>query len=1124
MFSLDQLLDKHFARARVHNGKENAEQINSTQFKLVGNAIVAALGGCQKMFPKKKKKHITSRGTNPFATTHDQQHMITLTLTLNKDDSISSKIAILQPNQLQPPPTPSFSSILSSDPFPFALLAIQAKSHRRLIFKPQHTTRQSLLHDRNTSILAQHALSLKEYKEAKAREHRQRINALKADNVEEYLQLVVDSKNTKIQMLMRQTDECLRKLAARLNCPIITTTKQDDNSSSNDFENNNENTPTPPINNNNNDKNSKFAAQIKASNSVWNQLSFQTFANIQGQPSTLVGGQLRQYQMQGLQWLAELRHKGLNGILADEMGLGKTIQVIALICHIKEESNSSDEHRHLPFLIAMPASVVPNWEKEFAHWAPGLKVVSYNGSQDNRQTVYEQYLSGGRKGKKSGTGIGVNSGRAADVCLTTYELLMSNKEGKRSPLSRMQWSYIIVDEAHRLKNHNCKLNREMRHHYTSQHRLLLTGTPLSNALEELWTLLNFLMPDLFNSTDDFQTWFGRSSYDDDGGGDQAGDDDAAMLSQEEALLVTKRLHQVLRPFMLRRMKESVAGELQKYEEHLIPCHPSPYQQALFSLLQYQLVGEKENSGHNGGGGLEQKKGKKRAAAAPSVIITGTRVNNIMMEMRNISNHPFLSKLHPQGAEHIHLPFSHPLPHDLRLCSKLELLDRLLIKLYAAKHKVLIFSTMTRALDIIEDHLAWRGFPCSRLDGKTPTHERGDIVNHFNNNDNNDGGDHTSFAFLLSFKAGGVGLNLQAADTVIMYDPEWNPQIDAQAIARCHRIGQDKKVLVLRLLTLGTVEERVFKVAGDKKGLAEASITAGFFDGATTAAVREKYLLNLIANQQQQGPGIGGGGGGGGGGKEGDPSSSSKKPPVSTSSSSSCPTSPSISLSNQDINKLLARTDAELSLFAAEDVKLECNELAAWKRAIMNNKKEGEREKQLQKEKESSSHNYYSRIATGEDIAGLVHQAQQMATPKPEENLEDLGRGKRARLGVGAMKEPTTALGGKGKKVVKAEKGEAGEVVKEVPEEEEEENSTAIGPENLETKEKEEPKVKEVMEDEPKNDAKCMEEESPKDLKKILSPCPPQQQQQHVKKSGRLALKSKNNENGSQGGNKKQKTV
>jgi superfamily II DNA or RNA helicase len=783
----------------------------------------------------------------------------------------------------------------------------------------------------------------------------------------------------------------------------------------------------------------------------------------------------------------------------------------------------------------MPASVVPNWEKEFAHWAPGLKVVSYNGSQDNRQTVYEQYLSGVTKGKKSRTGIDVDSGRAADVCLTTYELLMSNKEGKRSPLSRMQWSYIIVDEAHRLKNHNCKLNREMRHHYTSQHRLLLTGTPLSNALEELWTLLNFLMPDLFNSTDDFQTWFGRSGNNDDDGGDKAADDDAAMLSQEEALLVTKRLHQVLRPFMLRRMKESVAGELQKYEEHMIPCYPSPYQQALFSLVQYQLVREKENSGNNCGGGdgdgLEQRKGKKRAAAAFPVMITGTRVNNIMMEMRNISNHPFLSKLHPQGAEHIHLPLSHPLPHDIRLCSKLELLDRLLIKLYAAKHKVLIFSTMTRALDIIEDHLAWRGFPCSRLDGNTPTHKRGDIVNQFNNNNNNnnDGGGHPSFAFLLSFRAGGVGLNLQAADTVIMYDPEWNPQIDAQAIARCHRIGQDKKVLVLRLLTLGTVEERVFKVAGDKKGLVDASITAGFFDGATTAAEREKYLLNLIATQQQQGPGIRGGGGG----KEGDPSSSSKEPPVSNAAASSSSTSSSThSLSNQDINKLLARTDAELALFAAEDVKLESNELAAWKHAIMNNKKEGEREEQQQqKEKESSSHNYYSRMATGEDIAGLVQQAQQMAAPKPEEKLEDFGRGKRARLGVGAMKEPITALGGggKGKKVVKAEKGKAGEVVEEVPEEEpkKEGNCTAIGPENVETKEKEKPKAKEVVEEEPKKgeenpDAKCTEEESPKDLKKV--PRPPPQQQQQVKKNRRLALKRKNNENGSQGGDKKQKTV
>lgn len=381
----------------------------------------------------------------------------------------------------------------------------------------------------------------------------------------------------------------------------------------------------------------------------------------------------------------------------------------------------------------------------------------------------------------------------------------------------------------RLKNSECKLNGSLRS-YTTRNRLLLTGTPLQNSLDELWALLNFLIPEMFNSAEDFQTWFGGALRRDDaptdssaatqqpGESDDQEDEDsadavhAALLSEEELLIVTNRLHQVLRPFMLRRLKDSVAGELPTKTEHVLRCKPSAYQAALFGAIQAQL-------------------------ATPG----GVRgVSNTLMELRNICNHPFISKVHVTGSE-AGLP-RHPLPAEVRLCSKLEVLDRVLLKLKATGHRVLIFCTMTRLLDVLEDYMDWRGLNYLRLDGTTKQEERGALVDSFNASGS------SAFAFLLSVRAGGVGLNLQSADSVIFYDTDWNPQMDAQAAARAHRIGQDKDVLVLRLLTEGTVEERITSVAAEKRGMADRSITGGFFDGKTGAAERQRYLLDLLKQE------------------------------------------------------------------------------------------------------------------------------------------------------------------------------------------------------------------------------------------------------------------------------------
>jgi len=382
----------------------------------------------------------------------------------------------------------------------------------------------------------------------------------------------------------------------------------------------------------------------------------------------------------------------------------------------------------------------------------------------------------------------------------------------------------VIDEGHRLKNAGCKLNGELRA-YKADHRLLITGTPLQNNLEELWSLLNFLMPGTFDSSDDFKVWFGgtmespgpRSVNDCHGPSDDVDSDDdavhAALLNEEEVLIVTNRLHQVLRPFILRRLKDAVVADLPAKVEHVIRCRPSAYQSALFSAVEEHL----------------SRKGGVRG------------VSNVLMELRCISNHPLISRLHPDGAEDS-LP-RHPMPAEIRLCGKLEVLDRLLLKLKAAGHRVLIFCTMTRLLDVLENYLEWRGLSYLRLDGSTKSSDRGALVAEFNAPNS------SAFTFLLSVRAGGVGLNLQSADTVIFYDTDWNPQMDAQAAARVHRLGQSRAVHVLRLVTEGSVEERVVAVAAEKRGVAEMSITAGFFDGKTGVAERQRFLLDLLREEE-----------------------------------------------------------------------------------------------------------------------------------------------------------------------------------------------------------------------------------------------------------------------------------
>ena len=246
------------------------------------------------------------------------------------------------------------------------------------------------------------------------------------------------------------------------------------------------------------------------------------------QSKMLVGGQLKPYQIHGLEWLVSLYNNNLNGILADEMGLGKTIQTIALIAHLIESKKSSG-----PSLIIVPLSTLSNWAAEFRRWAPEVTVIQYKGLPHVRKMLSQTIRT-----------------NRFNVLLTTYEYIMRD----RSTLSKVSWKYLIIDEGHRMKNHHCKLTQILNTHYSNApHRLLLTGTPLQNNLPELWALLNFILPTIFKSSTTFTDWFNAPFA--------TLPSEKVELNHEETLLIIRRLHKVLRPFLLRRLKEEVESQL-----------------------------------------------------------------------------------------------------------------------------------------------------------------------------------------------------------------------------------------------------------------------------------------------------------------------------------------------------------------------------------------------------------------------------------------------------------------------------------------------------------------------------------------------------------------------------------
>ncbi|GJJ14210.1 hypothetical protein Clacol_008472 [Clathrus columnatus] len=637
------------------------------------------------------------------------------------------------------------------------------------------------------------------------------------------------------------------------------------------------------------------------------------------QPEAITGAILKDYQLIGVQWLTTLFLNGINGILADEMGLGtclkclhptfyssklaKTLQTIAFLAHIPHTR---------PALVVCPLSVLHNWADEFTKFAPSIPTCVYHGTPAERAELRQTRLTPkfmqsfsqksvgkpspdaktkkGKSTKKSNTGKSnprkaaprrstkrstkveseesdssdseseseANHSNTPDtniypnniVVITTYEMIIRD----RQHLAKYQWNYIVVDEGHRLKNMDCKLIREIKK-YDSANRLILTGTPLQNNLTELWSLLNFILPDIFTDLDSFQEWFNISTAEN------------ALPTEQSAHIISK-LHDILKPFLLRRLKADV-DSLPPKKEYVLYAPLSERQRAVYdailngALRQFLIKGKQEKEKEaleevlKGGRGkrirkkvnykideeqneedwLEEASRKRETEkghedelnAGRSYLYHNTvkqvnsmKLQNTVMQLRKVCSHPFLFDW-PTDPKTMESVVNDEL---VNASGKMMILDRLLCELFRRGHKVLLFSQFTTMLDIIEEWAhSFKSWQTCRIDGSTSPMERRAEMNKFQNS--GDSPDAPKL-FLLSTRAGGLGITLTAADTVVFYDQDWNPQMDIQAQDRAHRIGQTKPVLIFRLVSAHTVETKIMQKANEKRQLEALVIAKGKF--------------------------------------------------------------------------------------------------------------------------------------------------------------------------------------------------------------------------------------------------------------------------------------------------------
>ncbi|XP_015913292.1 lymphoid-specific helicase [Parasteatoda tepidariorum] len=546
-------------------------------------------------------------------------------------------------------------------------------------------------------------------------------------------------------------------------------------------------------------------------------------------PILFYGGKMRNYQIEGYDWLKTLYEHGVNGILADEMGLGKTIQAIAFIAYLIEMKVAG------PFFICGPLSTLPNWYSEFKRFTPDIPVILYHGPRDDRD-----YLL-----RKIAKKVKVNESFSCfPVILTSYQIALIDAK----KLSEIDWKSITIDEAHRIKNFECRLVKALKTFHAG-HRLLLTGTPLQNNLDELWSLLNFILPEIFDDLKVFQSWFDINRLSKSGANNE-------IVAREQEKQIIYTIHQILTPFLLRRTKADVELQLPEKKEIIVYAPLTDLQKKYYTgVLNKTIANDLRPSKYFDPSevltkrrkpvkteyfGCENVINEKNIACKseeepwdPDTLDAklNLKLQNPMMCLRKICNHPFL-------INHPVVPVGEKL---VQASGKLLILDAMLAELKKRGHKVIIFTQFVSMLGILEDYCDLRKYKYCCLAGDMTLEERQEHLEDFK--------DDSTFIFLISTKAGGLGLNIISADTVIIYDSDWNPQNDLQAQDRCHRIGQTKPVVVYRYIVQNTIDERILEYATAKRKLEKVIIQKGRFTSKDMArsqqAITPDELLKLL---------------------------------------------------------------------------------------------------------------------------------------------------------------------------------------------------------------------------------------------------------------------------------------
>lgn len=588
---------------------------------------------------------------------------------------------------------------------------------------------------------------------------------------------------------------------------------------------------------------------------------------------------VKQYQREGYEWLISLYSNGLNGLLSDEMGLGKTLQILLLIAFIWEMENLKDSLENNIFLVVVPLSTIDNWVSEIEKFVPGLPHLKY----------YEKNIRHDFWNKKGADCF------KGGVLITSYQILMNDIE-KFATMFNIK--YMIIDEGHRLKNLDCKLiNCLNRIKLTNGNKILITGTPLQNNLKELWSLLNFIMPSIFNDFESFNKWF---DYDDISSS-VAGDTHNLITKMNESLL--ENLHSILEPFMLRRLKKDVFknGELPLKKEFLINCPLDLRQKRLYSqltmntfdnyriyfLLDATCLFIREN--RNTLFGLNKlsdgliinylkylylklnkfsmqqihdisKDNAELFTKLDSLIydkhiymqMKNTLVNNLQMQKRHIINNPFII-FNPYNEYEDYSQFESYKDFINFQGNKLKKLNFLLPLLLKKKHKVLIFTQFVRNIQLLKDYMILSNIKFKALTGTTKNQERSADIAEFQNKKS------AYNVYLISTRAGGLGINLTAADSIILYDSDWNPSMDKQAIDRAHRIGQTTNVAIYRLFCEYGYEMKQFGRIISKNEMNEIVVESGNFNfekKVNDVVENPKMVTNaLISNSSTTGFGF-----------------------------------------------------------------------------------------------------------------------------------------------------------------------------------------------------------------------------------------------------------------------------